>query len=564
MKTTTIHLLKITALLSLVINVQKVSAQDTQGVPQRPEDFKPFIYKHSTPALKKYTKNHLKKATEAVESMDEMIFKGPYKSSFASLSAHQTPDWFKDAKFGIAFNYGIYSVAGHGGQGYGGNYYTDGYLDNIYRNDDKGDHFNKYWGRDFEKDDFIPLFTATELDAEKYIKLFKDSGAKYFVQFNMHRSTGMPLWDSEYTFRDPVDMPPFRDLTNEFVQACRKYGLYYGWYLNLEDTSYPLIMSDGSIHVREWTKMDNNPLSKNGSFEVTHEFDPEQDARRMQGKVPVYDYVDDYLLPLSKEFIDKYEPDYIWFDGGWKRPAWYYKSHKIVAYYYNKFHDKKEVMVNSRMGKDLYGKLGDVAISEGGQMDDANSSVVWEEGRPMGRNFAYDWRENDVNLPSSTDLIHMFIRIVANGGNLMLVVAPEGNGGIPDYQVSRLNDFGEWLAVNGEAIYSTQTHPWFCEESIFGRSVYYTQSKDQRYTYAICIDFENNDELLLSKARAMQGSEVRLLGYDKSVSWSNKPWGLTIDLPQELKDTNETDGGHAWVFRFEPSNASKEIYQQNE
>jgi len=322
--------------------------QNTQTIPERPKNYKPYIYEQSTYQLKKYTKQHIENAQQALEDMDKVIFDGPYKASFASLNEHATPEWYMDGKFGIMFNYGIYSIAGYGTKGYGGNYYPDCYLDAIYGKSGKGDYFLKHWGEDFEKDDFIPLFTANELDADEYIKLFKEAGAKFFVQFNMHRSTGMPLWDSKYTFRDPVDMSPHRDLTNEFVEACKKHGLPYGMYLNLEDTSYPLLDEDGEIHIREWTKFKTNPVPVNGSLEITHLFNPEKEARQLQGKVPVYDYVSDYLLPISKEFIDKYEPDYIWFDGGWKRPAWYYQSHKILAYYYNKFHGKKDVMVNSR------------------------------------------------------------------------------------------------------------------------------------------------------------------------------------------------------------------------
>jgi len=257
--------------------------------PGRPENFKPFIYKSSTFQLKKFTKQHLKNAAVDLEDMDKVIFNGPYKASFASLSEHTTPEWYMDGKFGIEVNYGIYSAAGYSVKGYGGNYYTDAYLDIIYGKNGKGDYYLEHWGEDFEKDDFIPLFTARELDADEYIKLFKEAGAKFFVQFNMHRSTGMPLWDSKYTFRDPVDMPPHRDLTNEFVQACRKHGLPYGMYLNLEDTSYPLLTEDGEIHIREWTMFEENQQPVNGSFEVTHPFNPEEEARQLQGKVPVYD-----------------------------------------------------------------------------------------------------------------------------------------------------------------------------------------------------------------------------------------------------------------------------------
>ena len=379
----------------------------------------------------------------------------------------------------------------------------------------------------------------------------------------MHRSTGMPLGDSKYTFRDPVDMPPHRDLTNEFVQACRKYELPYGMYIDLEDSSYPLLSEDGEIHIREWTKFKKNLKPVNGSLEVTHPYNPETEARLLQGKVPIYDYVTDYLLPISKEFIDKYEPDYLCFDGGWKRPAWYYQSHKILAYYYNKFHGKKDVLVNSRIGNDLYGKLGDVAISECGQMDGADLTDYWEENTPMGNNFAYDWREHDGNVNSSTELLHMLIRIVSKGGNLLLIVTPDGNGKIPDYQVSRLKDMGAWLKTNGESIYNTRPSAWSYEETNFGKNIFYTQSKDEKYTYAICLKLDG-DELLLSKARAKEGSEIKLLGYDKPLSWVNMPWGLTVYLPKEIQNKETRSGNHAWAFQFEPESKANQIHQQSE
>ncbi|WP_422079478.1 alpha-L-fucosidase [Ulvibacterium sp.] len=482
--------------------------------------------------------------------MEQVIYNGPYKATFASLSNHSTPEWYKDAKFGIALNYGIYSMVGYGSKGYGGNYYTDTYLDRIYKESTKGEYFIKHWGEDFEKDDFIQYFTAEGIHADRFIKQFKSAGAKYFVQFNMHRSTGMLLWNSSFTYRDAVDMKPHRDLAGEFVHACRKYGLPYGFYLNLEDSEYPLLSDKGQIQIREWTFLDENQKAINGSFETTHPYDTETYARRLQGKVPVYDYVNDYLLPVSKEFIDKYEPDYLWFDGGWRRPSWYYRSHEIVAYYYNKFEGKKEVMINARMGKELYGKLGDVIISEGGQFDNHDELSIWEEARPIGKNFAYDWQEHDGNVMSSKDLLHMFIRIVAQGGNLLLIVAPDGKGIIPDYQLNRLNTMGEWLKTNGEAIYGTRQTPWVCEETILGQNVFYTQSKDGKFTYAISLK-QHGDELILSKVRAKPDTEIKLLGFEKSISWNNLPWGLTLKLPEEVQNKQVLANAYAWVYRFE-------------
>ena len=520
-----------------------------------------FISKHSTSQLYQlFTEQHLEKARKACRAMDSVIDQGPYKANSESISLHQTPEWFKDAKFGVAINFSIYSLAGAGEQGYGGNFYTDIYTNSMYGS--LRSYHIENWGEDFERDDFIALFNAKELNAEEYVGLFKETGAKYFAAFLNHRSTGMLLWESDYTFRDSKDMPPYRDLAGEFKMACEKNGIPFCAYFNLEDTDYPVANPEtGELYIREWTQIASARPPDNSSCEVLHEYDPAREQRRLQGKIPVYDYVDDYLLPISKELIDKYEPDYIWFDGGWKRPAWYYKSHQMAAYFYNKFEGRKEVLVNCRLGTDLYGKVGDVVISEGGQVDGSGSLNYWEEISPMGRNFAYDRWETDQNVPPSADLIHMLIRIVAGGGNFLLIVAPDGEGRIPDYQLKRLDEIGEWLAVNGEAIFKTRPHPAWREEDKFGYVTYYTRSKDDIYSYAIASKLRGN-RLILNKVNAKAGTEVKLLGYEQDLDWFNSTWGLNIVLTDDL--IFNLPCSHAWVFRFEEDQSENSMKQQTE
>ena len=527
----------------LVIMVSLFTHVDAQV-----KGYEKFIYKHKTEELYQlFTEQHLERVKKSFQEMDSMIHTGPYKANYESLSLHQTPEWFRNAKFGIAVNYGIYSVAGAGEQGYGGNYYTDTYTNTMY-NTMRSYHIEN-WGEDFEKDDFIPLFSAEYLDAEAYLEKFKQAGAKYVAVFLNHRSTGMLLWDSDYTFRDSKDMPPHRDLAGEFVDACKKNNMPFCAYFNLEDTDYPLINPEtDELYVREWTHIGARQTATKNTYEVMHEYNPRIEKRRLQGKIPVFNYVDDYLLPISKELIDKYEPDYIWFDGGWKRPAWYYKSHRMAAYYYNKFEGTKDVLVNCRLGTDLYGKLGDAIISEGGSSDEDDLTNYWEEISPMGRNFAFDKWETDTNVPASKDLIRMLIRIVAGGGNFLLIVAPDGEGKIPEYQVKRLDEIGKWLEINGEAIYNTVTHPVYCEEDKFGHVTYYTRNKDHQYTFAITSKLGGNRKILY-KGIAKEGTDIQLLGYDKDLDWFNSEWGLNILLPETILD--ELPCSHAWVFRFE-------------
>jgi alpha-L-fucosidase len=520
--------------------------------PRRPDDFQPYVYEKSLEELRRSQSDALMAASaRAVAALQEGVDAGPYSADVKSLSAHETPEWYVDAKFGVSINYSLYSVIGFGGQGYAGNRYTDCYLDQVGTSPAIAAYHNEHWGADFKRDDCIPLMTAENFDAEAYADLIAEAGAQFVLPFQAHRSTGFMLWKSRVTHRNAFDMPPHRDLTGEIVQACRARGLRHALYLNLEDTAYPLIADDGSLVIREWTHLTPKDVASKlrPELEVTHPYDSVVEARDQQGKIPVRDFVADYVLPWAKEFIDNYEPDYIWFDGGWKRPAAYYRSMEIVAYYYNKFEGAKDVLVSRRVGNDLYGVLGDVTISEGGAIDGGKPCDCWEENAPMGQNFAYDWRENDANTHSATELIHALIRITARGGTFNMIVTPDGSGRIPDHQRQRLRAIGAWLQVCGEGIYATRPSPYYCEDTNYGQNVFYTQSKDGSVTYAICLKLESSP-LVLLQARAQEDSTVRMLGVDEPLEWFNGPWGPTISLPEHLLDAQNRPCRHAWVIRF--------------
>ena len=149
----------------------------------------------------------------------------------------------------------------------------------------------------------------------------------------------------------------------------------------------------------------------------------------------------------------------------------------------------------------------------------------------------------------------MFIRVVAQGGNLLLIVAPDGDGVIPANQKSRLKAMGEWLETNGEAIYETRQTVHGYDETIFGKNVFYTQSTDGRYTYAISLK-RPKKEILLSKVRARQGTQIKLLGFDQPLSWTNFPWGLTIRIPKAIEEDPDFKNELAWAFKFEGMHAT--------
>lgn len=529
-----------------------LTAQDEQ--PRRHDSYKPYAYKYPVEALrKKFSRPLLKMAAEDLAELNRVNEAGRYKADFSSLDKHHAPEWYRDAKLGIFFDWGLYSVAGYARKGWSRARYPDWYLFQMYK--DSKDYHAEAWGEDFQRDDFMPLFTASNFDAEKIISLVKASGARYFVPFSKHHD-GFCLWDSKYTHRDVVDQFPGRDVTAEIVAACEKHDLYHGFYYSVEDYEYPMIREDGSLCVRMWSDgmaPDNAGLASMEN-EICEEFDPGLHNRMLTGKVPVNHFIDDYIVPKAKDYIDKYDPDILWFDGEWQRPAEYYKTPDITAYFYNRADGRKEVAANDRFGRGERGQHGDFHTSETDEVVEI-SDHLWEENRSMSESYGYNWSDSVSNYVTADELVEMLVRIVAKGGNLNLIVNPDGTGRIPEIQVSLLNELGEWLEVNGEAIYGTVPYEVVCDNTQLGQPVWYTLSKDRKYGYAIVFDWPKSETFICKGANMIWDSKVYMLGCDQPLEWvdtGRNRWGMSARIPEEmLADPSARPCRHAWALKFE-------------
>ena len=518
------------------------------GEPARP----PFVYRHSTADLAKLRGPALaEQARRDGREIEAVIARGPYQPSWESLDRHPLPEWFRDAKLGIFLDWGLYSVPGFDEKGWKKARYPDWYLRNMYG--PLRDYHERTWGADFERDDFIPLFTAAGFDARTVVDLVADAGARYLVPFSKHHD-GFCLWDSGVTDRDVVDMAPGFDVTAALVGECRRRGLKHGFYFSVEEYEYPVAAADGSLSLRLWTKtMADGATAREVAGRVETDLTPRFE-RRISGKVPVRDFVADYLVPQAKEFIDRYEPDLLWFDGEWERPSDDYRTREMGAYFYNRAEGRREVALNDRLGRETRRVHGDFYTSETDEITEPIDRA-WEECRSMSGAYGYSRAEGPEDHLSATELVHMLVRIVARGGNLLLMVNPDGSGRIPEVQVDRLRELGQWLRVNGEAIYGTRGYETHVEATQLGERTWYTRSKDGRYAYAILLDFPRDETVILQKANPRHGTEVRLLGHDQPLEWvdtGKKAYGMVVRIPEALRRQHEKrPGAHAWVIRFE-------------
>jgi alpha-L-fucosidase len=471
---------------------------------------------------------------------------GPYLPDVNSLQTHPCPEWFRDAKFGMFIDWGLYSVAGWAPKKEKGAMYPDWFMaDMVYRDEYKKYVTEKY-GKDFKPDDFIPMFTAENYQPEKLMRIAADAGMKYVIPFCKHHD-GFCLWSSSYTGRDAMDMGPHRDFIRPLVDECNRLGLKFGFYFSVEEHCTPILVN-GEKKIRRWTDnrygdiIDGNPY---------HPWDPARIKYNMSGKYLIDgDFFTDYMVPQAKEFIDMFDPDILWFDGEWMMTPEELHTPEIISYFYNKAEGRKEVANNDRNGQSRF-KFGDFFCSEYHQItDEMKLAHPWEENRGISQSFGYNWQDTEENVLSIDDFIDLFTRTVSENGNLLLIVNLDGKGALPEVQERRLHEIGKWLKINGEAIYSSR--PYLVTNQDNGK-IRFTQSKDGKTVYAICTDFPK-DKLKLKPFYLGKKSKISMLGAEHielqweqvKTGWENRD--LEITIPESLYEQRKNE--YAWVFKI--------------
>lgn len=416
-----------------------------------------------------------------------------------------------DAKFGIFIDWGPWSVASWCPYVEGARLYPDWYEKRCMDDPDHIAYQKKNWGEDFKRDHFLGLFRASKFDAPAMMRVFRECGAKYVVPFLKHHG-GYCLWDSSFTFRDSVDQGPKRDLAKEMADACRANGLKFGMYTSQAgEWEYPILQDDGSLRMY----IESDPVLKPYSADMEW---------KASGKVPVRDFVREYIVPQTVEFIDRYDPDIIWGDYDWTTEAAKNGSYDIAAYLYNHAEGRKEVAVNDRLGKgtpeemSAWSKIrkrligsrtlrGDFHTDEWGDTAadiDPAKWRPWESCSGISKAYGNHWMEREDMVMSEKEFICHFADIVSRGGNLLLLVNLDPQGAMVEHQRKRLLQIGSWLKKNGEAIYGTRVVAPYSTPTVD-----YTRSKDGKTIYAIV---KNPEEKIMLSCALSPGVSVSVLG----------------------------------------------------
>jgi alpha-L-fucosidase len=415
---------------------------------------------------------------------------------------------FKDLKFGIRIHWGLYCMIGsHESWGLAG---ANQQLWNTYNV-------------------LYQFFSPTDFHPDAWMDLFERSGIKFFTFTTKHHD-GFCMWPTETTqpslrltpqafiygcehtervtnHYSIMDGPYGQDIVGALVEAARKKDIQIGLYYSHVDWHDPAFAWD--------------PFNCYYDPTFTRQSDPE----RWQTFI-------DHERQQVRELMTRYgRIDTLDFDIGWPESA----AKEIIGIAKTVRQLQPDIILRNR-GIGAYGDYYTPEREIPGEL----SRGLWKVIYPCGTSFSYI--PGDEYHPAEW-VLESLITTCAKGGNFEVGFGPRPDGTWPAEAVERLEYVGEWLRINGEAIYSTRPRRVFQE----GDAIWFTTSKDGRYVYAISLRWPGS-EFGVRSVRAAAGSKVTMLGVDQPLAWQQRGETLSVQIPPEA--TEHKPCRQAYVFKI--------------
>lgn len=385
---------------------------------------------------------------------------------------NQRMKWWDDGRMGMFIHWGVYSTFGgeYNGQDYGKEM-GQASAEWIYL---KANISEKVYHK------AALNWDPYKFNAEEWVKMAKDAGMEYMVLTSKHHD-GYALFNSKVSDWNVVKSSAIKkDLVKEFITACHKYNMKVGFYYSHE--------KDWTHHIKKTS--DEGPLSKEYS---------------------------EFAKKQITELLTQYgKIDLIWFD----TPISQHKEfNEMCAGLVRKY--QPECIINGRIGNGLgdYKNIGDRTVVDPGL------SGYMESIMTMRLNWGFD--KNDNYWKSSDEVIKMLSHSVCRGSNFLLNVGPKPDGTITLEDQVRLHEIGQWMKLNGEAIYQTKGSP-FSKEFVWGSL---TQSKDKNIMYLHLQDWTGGN--IVFKGLMSKVTNASFLDSGKKLSFVQNDNNLevTIELP---------------------------------
>ncbi|MFC8358713.1 alpha-L-fucosidase [Streptomyces griseorubiginosus] len=445
-----------------------------------------------------------------------------YTPTWASVDQHTaSPEWFKDAKFGIYYHWGVFSVPAYDSEWYPRNMYISGSNANTHHIATFGDpsawpYHNFINGANdlngtFNK--FAPKLKSAggKFDPDEWAQLFADAGARFAGPVAEHHD-GFSMWNSSANEWNSVAKGPQLNLLQLFTDSIRAKGL-------------KLLVA---MH---------HAFNFNGFYDhAPAQSDPS--LQKLYGQLGTT-AENQLWYDKLKEVIDLAKPDIIWQDFDLNKIN-QTQQLNFLSYYYNQAEAwGREVVATYKDGFNGHGEVFDYERGGPGDItapywltDDSISSSSW----------CYT---NGIGYYSTQQMLHSLIDRVSKNGNMLLNIAPMADGTIPQAQKDILLGIGDYLKRFGESVYSTRAWTTYGEGPTHmgggaftapkvgtAQDIRFTRSKNNTVLYATVLGWPGStlNMSTLNSARINVGSLT-------SAQLLNPTAGTYTNLPTPTQDS---------------------------
>ena len=412
-------------------------------------------------------------------------------------SHDQRMQWWRNAKFGMFIHWGLYSVPAGTYQGKE----VPGIGEWIMRN-------ANIPVADYAQ--YAKQFDPTNFNATQWVKIAKDAGMKYIVITAKHHE-GFAMYHTSVDNYNIYDATPWHhDPLADLADACRREHVRLGFYYS---------------EAQDWHHPGGAAANKHPENDVDaqHHWDVAQEGS-------MDDYLDNVVVPQVKELLSNYGPDtpaVLW----WDTPVG--MTPDRVKKLLPLLQLKPGIITNNRL--DANRSTGDYQTPE---QKIPTNGLAGDWDTCMTINGTWGYKSSDQNFKSAETLIHNLVDIASKGGNYLLNVGPTSGGEIPQPEIDRLEQMGQWMKVNGDAIYGTTGSP-FGHPFAWGRCTEKTLP-GKTILYLHVWDWPNNGQLLVPGLRSQTAKtyllKTNMLGLHKQLENASEASGLVIYVPATAPD----------------------------